>query len=31
MNINTYKVNFNSVSGLSHVRKPCQRFIRSTF
>ncbi|MGE0972156.1 putative translational regulatory protein ArgL [Klebsiella sp. WOUb02] len=31
MNIHTYKVNFNSISGLSHVREPCQRFTRSIF
>ncbi|WP_371823023.1 putative translational regulatory protein ArgL [Raoultella sp. HC6] len=31
MNIHTYKVNFNSISSLSHAREPCRRFIRSIF
>ncbi|WP_376767899.1 putative translational regulatory protein ArgL [Klebsiella huaxiensis] len=31
MNIHTYKVNFNSTNGLSHVREPCLRFTRSIF
>ncbi|WP_422695257.1 putative translational regulatory protein ArgL [Citrobacter cronae] len=31
MNKYPYKLNFNSINGLSHVRKPCLRFIRSTF
>ncbi|WP_442788129.1 MULTISPECIES: putative translational regulatory protein ArgL [unclassified Klebsiella] len=31
MNIHTYKVNFNSINGLSHVRETCLRFIRSIF
>ncbi|WP_442879173.1 putative translational regulatory protein ArgL [Citrobacter sp.] len=26
-----YKLNFNSINGLSHVREPCLHFIRSTF
>ncbi|MGG7446121.1 putative translational regulatory protein ArgL [Kosakonia oryzendophytica] len=29
MNIHPYKLNFNSISGLSHVRKLCLRFIRN--
>ncbi|WP_412098389.1 putative translational regulatory protein ArgL [Enterobacter sp.] len=31
MNIYTYKVNFNSISGLSHERETCLRFTRNTF
>ncbi|WP_371924008.1 MULTISPECIES: putative translational regulatory protein ArgL [Citrobacter] len=31
MNKHPYKLNFNSINGLGHVRKPCLRFIRSTF
>ncbi|WP_390888578.1 putative translational regulatory protein ArgL [Lelliottia wanjuensis] len=30
MNIHTYKVNFNSISGLSHVRITCLNSIKST-
>ncbi|WP_425342290.1 putative translational regulatory protein ArgL, partial [Klebsiella pneumoniae] len=26
MNIHTYKLNFNSISGLCQVREPCLRF-----
>ncbi|WP_418112714.1 putative translational regulatory protein ArgL [[Enterobacter] lignolyticus] len=29
MNNHPYKVNFNSTSGLSHVRETCLRYIRS--
>ncbi|MFE4112851.1 MULTISPECIES: hypothetical protein [unclassified Kosakonia] len=31
MNIHTYKLNFNSISGLRHVREICPRFIKSIF
>ncbi|WP_446715017.1 putative translational regulatory protein ArgL [Citrobacter sp. FP75] len=31
MNKNTFKLNFNSINGQSHVREPCPHFIRSTF
>ncbi|EPL8211580.1 MULTISPECIES: putative translational regulatory protein ArgL [Raoultella] len=31
MNIHTYKLNFNSMRGLSHVRESCPRFTRSIF
>ncbi|EPL8300018.1 putative translational regulatory protein ArgL [Klebsiella pneumoniae] len=31
MNIHTYKLNFNSISGLCRVREPCLRFTRSIF
>ncbi|WP_425294642.1 putative translational regulatory protein ArgL [Kosakonia calanthes] len=31
MNIHTYKLNFNSISGLSHVRETCLRFIKNIF
>ncbi|WP_371683367.1 hypothetical protein [Citrobacter sp. wls711] len=30
MNKHTYKLNFNSINSLSHVREPCLHFIRST-
>ncbi|MFG0517892.1 putative translational regulatory protein ArgL [Kluyvera intermedia] len=30
MNIHTYKVNFNSISGFSQVRKKCLLCIKST-
>ncbi|MCM5696418.1 hypothetical protein PAS25_05225 [Leclercia adecarboxylata] len=30
MNINTYKVNFNSISGLCHVRIKCLNCIKNT-
>ncbi|WP_412767202.1 putative translational regulatory protein ArgL [Citrobacter enshiensis] len=29
MNNHPYKLNFNSINGLDHVREPCLRFIRS--
>ncbi|WP_414672120.1 putative translational regulatory protein ArgL [Lelliottia sp. CFBP8978] len=31
VNINTYKVNFNSISGLCHVRIKCLNCIKNTF
>ncbi|MHA0626506.1 putative translational regulatory protein ArgL [Citrobacter portucalensis] len=31
MNKHTYKLNFNSINSLSHVREPCLRFIRNIF
>ncbi|MFC3189276.1 putative translational regulatory protein ArgL [Pseudocitrobacter faecalis] len=31
LNIHTYKLNFNSISGLSHARTRCRIFIISTF
>ncbi|MGY3832332.1 putative translational regulatory protein ArgL [Citrobacter freundii] len=31
MNKHPYKLNFNSISGLSHVREPCLRFIINIF
>ncbi|WP_441007053.1 putative translational regulatory protein ArgL [Klebsiella pneumoniae] len=31
MNIHTYKLNFNSISGLCQVREPCLLFTRSIF
>ncbi|MFC6119716.1 MULTISPECIES: putative translational regulatory protein ArgL [Enterobacteriaceae] len=31
MNIHTYKLNFNSISGFSQVREPCRRFTRNIF
>ncbi|WP_423787850.1 putative translational regulatory protein ArgL [Klebsiella pneumoniae] len=31
MNIHTYKLNFNSISGLYQVRETCLRFTRSIF
>ncbi|WP_412175898.1 putative translational regulatory protein ArgL [Enterobacter sp.] len=31
MNIYTYKVNFNSISGLSHLREICLHYSGSTF
>ncbi|WP_425256047.1 putative translational regulatory protein ArgL [Kosakonia oryziphila] len=31
MHIHTYKLNFNSTSGLCHVRKTCLRFTRNIF
>ncbi|MGR5943748.1 putative translational regulatory protein ArgL [Enterobacter sp. C4G1] len=31
MNIHTYKVNFNSISGIRHVRIKCLICIRNTF
>ncbi|WP_243731516.1 putative translational regulatory protein ArgL [Pseudescherichia vulneris] len=31
MNIYTYKVNFNSIIGLSHVRETCLRYTTNTF
>ncbi|WP_458021739.1 putative translational regulatory protein ArgL [Kosakonia sp. BK9b] len=30
MHIHTYKLNFNSTSGLCHVRKTCLLFIKNT-
>ncbi|MFJ3457689.1 hypothetical protein ACIPMZ_12060 [Scandinavium goeteborgense] len=31
MNIHTYKLNFNSISGLGHERKICLRYTRTIF
>ncbi|WP_374684497.1 putative translational regulatory protein ArgL [Scandinavium hiltneri] len=31
MNIHTYKLNFNSINGLSHERKICLRYTRTIF
>ncbi|XTZ37904.1 putative translational regulatory protein ArgL [Salmonella enterica] len=31
MNIHTYKLNFNSTSGLCHEREICPPFIRNIF
>ncbi|WP_410731174.1 putative translational regulatory protein ArgL [Citrobacter portucalensis] len=31
MNKHPYKLNFNSINGLNHVREPCLRFIRNIF
>ncbi|MGX9739818.1 putative translational regulatory protein ArgL [Pseudocitrobacter corydidari] len=31
LHIHTYKLNFNSISSLSHARTRCRIFIRSTF
>ncbi|MFG6656200.1 MULTISPECIES: putative translational regulatory protein ArgL [Scandinavium] len=31
MNIHTYKLNFNSISGLCHEREKCLRYTRITF
>ncbi|XES86421.1 hypothetical protein ACBV55_02365 [Franconibacter pulveris] len=31
MNIHTYRLNFNSIGGVSHVRKRCRPFIKNIF
>ncbi|EPG3032915.1 TPA: putative translational regulatory protein ArgL [Citrobacter freundii] len=31
MNKHPYKLNFNSINGLGHVREPCLRFIINIF
>ncbi|HHO9751186.1 putative translational regulatory protein ArgL [Citrobacter braakii] len=31
MNKHPYKLNFNSINGLDHVRELCLRFIRNIF